>query len=181
MKFALIVLSVLILTFTIVMLDTWAVNQVLSLDGSRDYVEVPPSDSLDITGAVTLGGWVFHKDAETPDWSQAWLSKYEHRLLSWNIRSDGFFIAQDEMWDEEMLRYGAPKDEWFHIACVYDSQKQQVYLNGELAAERDCPVSSVQATHRLKLERSIPNIGPVCLMKSVSGTAHAPTKKSDQR
>ena len=41
------------------------------------------------------------------------------------------------MWDEEMLRYGAPKEEWFHIACVYDSQKQQVYLNGELAAERD--------------------------------------------
>ena len=121
------------------MLEAWAVNQVLSLDGSRDYVEVPPSDSLDITGAVTLEGWVFHKDAETHDWSQAWLSKYEHRLLSWNIRSDGFFIAQDEMWDEEMLRYGAPKDEWFHIACVYDSQKQQVYLNGELAAERDWP------------------------------------------
>lgn len=139
MKFALIVLSILTLTFTTVMLDTWAVNQVLSLDGSRDYVEIPPSDSLDITGAVTLEGWVFHKHAETHDWSQAWLSKYEHRLLSWNIRSDGFFIAQDEMWDEEMLRYGAPKDEWFHIACVYDSQKQQVYLNGELAAERDWP------------------------------------------
>ena len=139
MKFTLIVLSVLTLTFTAVILDTWAVNQVLSLDGSRDYVEIPPSDSLDITGAVTLEGWVFHKDAETHDWSQAWLSKYEHRLLSWNIRSDGFFIAQDEMWDEEMLRYGAPKDEWFHIACVYDSQKQEVYLNGELAAERDWP------------------------------------------
>ena len=29
--------------------------------------------------------------------------------------------------------------EWFHIACVYDSQKQEVYLNGELAAERDWP------------------------------------------
>ena len=139
MKFALIVLSILTLTLTTVILDTWAVNQVLSLDGSRDYVEIPPSDSLDITGAVTLEGWVFHKDAETHDWSQAWLSKYEHRLLSWNIRSDGFFIAQDEMWDEQMLRYGAPKDEWFHIACVYDSQRQQIYLNGELAAERDWP------------------------------------------
>ena len=139
MKFVLIVLSVLSLIFTIVMLDAWAVNQVLHLDGGGDYVEIPPSDSLDITGAVTLEGWVFHKDAETHDWSQAWLSKYEHRLLSWNIRSDGFFIAQDEMWDEQMLRYGAPKDEWFHIACVYDSHKQQVYLNGELAAERDWP------------------------------------------
>ena len=82
MKFALIVLSVLTLTFTIVTLDTWAVNQVLDLDGSKDYVEIPPSDSLDITGAVTLEGWVFHKDAETHDWSQAGLSKYEHRLLS---------------------------------------------------------------------------------------------------
>ena len=133
------ILIVLVLTFTTVMLEAWAANQVLSLDGSRDYVEIPPSDSLDITGAVTLEGWVFHKDAETHDWSQAWLSKYEHRLLSWNIRSDGFFIAQDEMWDEDMLRYGAPKEEWFHIACVYDSQKQQVYLNGELAAERDWP------------------------------------------
>ena len=138
MKFALIVLSVLTLTFTTVMLDTWAVNQVLDLDGSRDYVEIPPSDSLDITGAITLEGWVFHKDAETADWAQAWLSKYTDRLLSWNIRSDGFFIAQD-MWEEDMLRYGAPKDEWFHIACVYDSQKQKVYLNGELAAERDWP------------------------------------------
>lgn len=58
MKFALIVLSVLTLTFTIVTLDTWTVNQVLSLDGSRDYVEIPPSDSLDITGAVTLEGWM---------------------------------------------------------------------------------------------------------------------------
>ena len=131
-------LSVLTLTFTTVMLDTWAVNQVLSLDGGGDYVEIPPSDNLDITGAVTLEGWVFHKDAETVDWSQAWLSKYADRLLSWNIRSDGFFIAQD-MWEEDMLRYGAPKDEWFHIACVYDSQKQKVYLNGELAAERNWP------------------------------------------
>ena len=69
MKFALIVLSVLTLTFTTVMLDTWAVNQVLDLDGSRDYVEISPSDSLDITGAITLEGWVFHKDAETTDWA----------------------------------------------------------------------------------------------------------------
>ena len=69
MKFALIVLSVLTLTFTTVMLDTWAVNQVLDLDGSRDYVEISPSDSLDITGAITLEGWVFHKDAETADWA----------------------------------------------------------------------------------------------------------------
>ena len=139
MKFVLMVLNVLTLTFTAVTLDIWAVNQVLDLDGSRDYVEIPPSDSLDITGAITLEGWVFHKDAETAhDWSQAWLSKSADRLLSWNIRNDGFFIAQD-MWEEDMLRYGAPKDEWFHIACVYDSQKQKVYLNGELAAERDWP------------------------------------------
>lgn len=56
MKFTLIVLSILTLTFTAVTLDIWAVNQVLDLDGSRDYVEIPPSDSLDITGAVTLEG-----------------------------------------------------------------------------------------------------------------------------
>ncbi len=138
MKFILIVLS-LLLILTTVMLNALAVNQVLHLDGGGDYVEIPPSDSLEITGAVTLEGWVFHKDAETVDWGQAWLSKYEDRLLSWNIRSDGFFIAQEEMWEEDMLRYGAPKDEWFHIACVYDSQEQKVYLNGELAAERDRP------------------------------------------
>ena len=75
MKFSLIILSVLTLTFTAVTLDTWAVNQVLDLDGGRDDVEIPPSDSLDITGAITLEGWVFHKAAETHDWSQAWLSK----------------------------------------------------------------------------------------------------------
>ena len=40
------------------------------------------------------------------------------------------------------------------------------------------PVSLAQATHRLKLERSIPSIGPVCLMRSVSGIAHVPTKRS---
>ena len=50
------ILIVLVLTFTTVMLEARAVNQVLSLDGSRDYVEIPPSDSLEITGAVTLEG-----------------------------------------------------------------------------------------------------------------------------
>lgn len=67
MKCILIVLS-LPLILTTVMLNALAVNQVLHLDGGGDYVEIPPSDSLEITGAVTLEGWVFHKDAETVDW-----------------------------------------------------------------------------------------------------------------
>ena len=106
MKFALIVLSVLTLTFTTVTFDTWAVNQVLDLDGGGAYVEIPPSDSLDITGAISMGNW------------------------------------------------------------------QQSEIG---------PVSSFQTTHRLKLERTTPNIGPVCLMKSASGIAHAPTKRSSQQ
>ena len=44
MKFTLIVLSILTLTFTAVTCDTWAVNQALDLDGSRDYVEIPHPD-----------------------------------------------------------------------------------------------------------------------------------------
>ena len=103
MKFVLIVLSVLSLIFTTVMPDAWAVNQVLHLDGGGDYVEIPPSDSLDITGAVTLEGWVFHKDAETADWSQAWLSKYEHRLLSWNIGVEDAPIAAHTSWRRRHL------------------------------------------------------------------------------
>lgn len=71
MRFALMILSGLILIFAAVMADALAVNQVLHLDGGGDYVEIPPSDSLKITGAVTLEGWVFHKDAETVDWGQA--------------------------------------------------------------------------------------------------------------
>ena len=154
MKFALIVLSVLTLTFTTVMHDTWAVNQVLDLDGSRDYVEIPHSDSLDITGAITLEGWVFHKDAETVnEWAQAWLSKYLGDPVSWDIHSDGFFISRDGQENDmhDMLRFGAPKDEWFHIACVYDSQKQEVYINGGLAAKRDWPGSIASSSSPVQI------------------------------
>ncbi len=141
MKFALTVSSVFTLTFIAIMHDTWAVNRVLSLDGGGDYVEIAHSDSLDITEAITLEGWVFHKDAETVnEWAQAWLSKYLADPMSWDIHSDGFFIFREGR-EDDMLRFGAPKDEWFHIACVYDGQKQGVYINGGLAAERDWPGS----------------------------------------
>ena len=141
MKFALTILSLLTLTLITTTLDTWAVNRVLSLDGAGDYVEIPHSDSLNITKAMTIEGWVFHKDAETVnEWAQAWVSKYLGGPVSWDIHSDGFFISRDGR-EDDMIRFVAPKDEWFHIACVYDGKKQGVYINGILAAEREWPGS----------------------------------------
>ncbi|MCZ6681238.1 MAG: carboxypeptidase regulatory-like domain-containing protein [Candidatus Poribacteria bacterium] len=137
MKFTLIILSLLMVTLCVATPPTLAVNRVLSLDGGGDYIEVSHSDSLDITEAITIEGWVFQRDAETSN-SQAWASKYSGDPWAWDIHSDGFFVSRDGR-EDNMLRFSAPKDEWFHIACVYDGQKQKAYINGNLEAEQDWP------------------------------------------
>jgi hypothetical protein len=43
---------------------TWVdgkIGKALSFDGSSGYVEVPDSDSLDVTGKLTLDAWIYPK------------------------------------------------------------------------------------------------------------------------
>lgn len=137
MKYVFTVLSIFIVTLSTIVSPTLAGNRMLSLDGFGDYVQVPPSASLNITDAITIEAWVFLKTVPTESHSQAWASKYLGQL-AWDIHSNGFFISRDGN-ENDMLEFSIPRQEWVHVVCVYDGLEQRVYVNGILDAQRDWP------------------------------------------
>ena len=148
MKSVLIVMSFFVVFLVIIMPNAWPANWILSLDGQDSYVEIPHAESLNITEAITLEGRVFLRDMPTGN-AQAWISKYVGPM-SWDVHSDGFFVSRDGN-ENDMLHFSTPKDEWAHIACVYDGKKQKVYINGDLVADRAWPGSIHRGTSPVQI------------------------------
>ena len=136
MKFVLTVLSVFIITLITTAPPTLGANRVLSLDGRGSSVEVQHSESLNMTQAITLEAWVFLSEMQTGN-AQAWVSKYMGPQ-AWDVHSDAFFISRDGE-DQDALEFSTPREDWVHVAAVYDGKKQRVYINGNLEAEQDLP------------------------------------------
>jgi len=118
-------------------------------DGDGDYIQVPHSDSLDISDAVTVALWVYggippdqiigkgHGDA-------TWLHSYglriddagsHFRLINFRGREGLGGIHSEALNSKTPL----PEDEWTHVAVTFDvsaqGNNQKMYFNGQLDAE----------------------------------------------
>jgi len=135
----------------------------LKFDGVDDYVEVPDSPTLRITGGITIEAWV-RVSRENHD--QAVVCKGLDYLLNiWGTNRPRPGVVEvggiDPSGDEYWLPGVTPVDdnEWHHIAFTYDGSIMRVWVDGKLDAERsatftfratDMPVTigSMAGTHR---------------------------------
>jgi len=117
-------------------------NRALGLDGLGDYVEVPDSDSLDVTTAITIEAWVKHTSDDFKSWETMVAKGNDtYRLLitkllpgqsglstlgmAFHTTYGGNFFSLDS---------GVPPrtGHWYHVAATFDGDMAIIYVDGEL-------------------------------------------------
>lgn len=115
------------------------VGQAFSFDGLNDYVEVPDSANLNITGAITLDAWI--KTSGTNDFSGI-----VGKILPVEPRT-GYLLNVDSnsKFRCDIIRARPPQgtvvsitsvedSNWHHVACTYDGATVKVYVDGNFEA-----------------------------------------------
>ena len=109
----------------------------LSFDGSGDYVAVPASASLAITGKITVEAWI---NPSGPSGTQRIVSQdgagsadnHFYLALEGNKLS---FAVYTNTWKKVTGTTALQTGTWYHVAGVYTGSKLRVYLNGHLEKE----------------------------------------------
>jgi hypothetical protein len=115
----------------------------LELDGTTQYVLVPPNETMDAEKAVTMAVWIKPDKAAAQCWLYYLISKWNYHAGNGRCYMIGlldgagitFFISRDgsdagmTRLDAGAVEYG--KNSWQHIASVYDGKESRTYINGE--------------------------------------------------
>jgi hypothetical protein len=122
-------------------------SNVLSLDGTNDYVSVPDSPSLDITGMITLSSWV-KLDAFTLN-GKIIIKPVAGRadpweLYSMDVQTNGtvrFILSNGSLysqggWQSVASSSAITLNEWHHVLGTYDGSSMKIYVDGSLAGPR---------------------------------------------
>jgi len=118
---------------------TWATSgkygKGLSFDGINDIVNVPDSNSLDLTNGMTLSAWVY------PTTQNAWQSVIMKEVTgdlayalydNEDIARPSTFIRINNVQKTAAGTSGLPLNTWSHIASTYDGASLRMYVNGSL-------------------------------------------------
>ena len=127
----------------------WTTGQVdgaLSFDGVNDYVEVPNSPSLDITGAITLSGWIKVNSLSGGSMMLVKGVSHGHYTRTSYVLHVGTGVEDGEIvfvlygyWpaDRFVTTSSINTGEWYHLAATWDGSTSnannvKIYINGEL-------------------------------------------------
>jgi uncharacterized cupredoxin-like copper-binding protein len=111
-------------------------KKALKFDGIDDYIEIPSSDSLNVTDAITIEAWINLRTLGTRNVivSKRFTAGYPYNQYHLEVRDDGelyFNMAIDDVrkWiDTTGFKVTAGK--WYHIAATFDGTTMQLYRNG---------------------------------------------------
>lgn len=110
----------------------------LSFDGVDDYVEVPDSDSLDITDEITVEAWVKLKEVAGGQRQKIIAGKFDgdydpYALIYDNVdHYVGFKLSANSV---TVPHYSyTPDNKWHHLVGTYDGKDVKFYFDGELKA-----------------------------------------------
>lgn len=113
------------------------------LDGDGDYVSIPDSDNLDITGDITLSAWI-----KINQFSTAPSEGYHMYILSKDTTGErSYGIGVDLTWQQPkrpfFIAFEAPTSygiawgttdlvagTWYHISGVFDAGDVSLYVDG---------------------------------------------------
>ena len=120
-------------------------NKALLFDGKANLVEIPHSESLNITEAITIEFW-FTKAGKTSD-AQPYPRPVSKGQSTVDNGAYGVWVADQPTGQDIGLRSssglnlpsGATPDygdgEWHHVAATYDGEVGKIYLDGEIIAD----------------------------------------------
>jgi len=124
-------------------------GQVAILDGNGDYIEIPHSNSLNITGEqISLAAWIYFDDVSGPP--EIIIAKvFNNTTHTSPYFSYGLHIltnGQPRFW--QSLAGGAANipapsgqffqsKQWYHLSGVYDASAMTLYVNGQAIAVRN--------------------------------------------
>jgi len=100
-----------------------------TVGGQNSWVEVPHSDSLNITGEITMMAWVMNKGQTT--WGRVMDKNHPYLLYMGTDDSIGAYALG--IVDFHTARIPVITDEWMHVAGVLDGSELMLYVNAELA------------------------------------------------
>jgi hypothetical protein len=136
----------------------------LAFDGVEDYVEMPDSPSLDITGAVTIEAWVRFETIQT-DWrviagkvnttlntSNYHLSKSADHKFNFGFNSTGDASG----WHGYSSKSTVAAGQWYYVAATYsdDADEVRIYIDGVRDTLYACSYSLITNDLPLRLGRN---------------------------
>lgn len=119
------------------------VSGAIDFNGLNDYVEVKNSNSLNITKAITIEGWIYPRSIPTIG-DERLLTKtdgssygVQYQLFIRDKKPQLSFYTFDQVQGQDAWIGAFSSNEiqnniWTHIAFTYDGQVVRVYLNGQL-------------------------------------------------
>jgi hypothetical protein len=106
----------------------------LDFDGTDDYLDVPDSPSLDITGDITITAWI-KPDIQGSSADLRIVTKMAsensdgYDMMLW----DGYLnMMINSTWDRTSSQFTYPIGEWAHVAFVKSGTNAKTYKNGIL-------------------------------------------------
>jgi len=119
-------------------------GSVAQFDGAGDYIEIPHSESLNITGdRITLTSWVYFDDvsggpeivlAKIVQDGQHVAPYFAYNLCILSNGTPRFFLVTS---GSQKRLPGSPNFEsrrWYHMAGVYDGSRMILYVDGQVSA-----------------------------------------------
>lgn len=114
---------------------------------SGGWIEVPDSDSLDITDEITLMCWVYPTEF-TDEWFRIIVKTWAGDTAPWmvygfyefggNNGKTGFIISVDKGTEKRIgdaATSNLPPKKWTHVTATYDGSQMKLYYNGEIEVE----------------------------------------------
>ena len=108
-----------------------------------DCVNVPASDDLKITGEITMAAWIYQESWNT---DAQWFDKNchnggEHSSYGIGAFNGGanfnMFLGTGNARPTLSQPHGLDAKTWYHVVGTYDGATMKVYVDGEVAAEKD--------------------------------------------
>ena len=127
-------------------------NSAYSFNGTTDYITVPNSSTLQITGAITISAWI--KTSGTADYaailckSTASAPRTGYLMYLDDYQKAATLLLNNS--DADLQRHmavrtvgGVSDDQWHHILTVYDQSKIKTYIDGIFQEEADYALGMV--------------------------------------
>lgn len=125
----------------------------LLYDWIDDLVSVPDSNSLDVTGAVTLSVWV--NPSKTPSLPFTWIAwKVDSSVANttyWLVYNNDWKVYWYINWTSNAVSAILSPWNWTHLALVYDSSTISLYVNWVLSSTKSYTTAVTNSTYPFKI------------------------------